>query len=184
MTRSDRTHAQLLVDLINTHYLGDGSDVLTEAGASQWLRDHVGQQPRNGTAGALAPLRRVREGLRQMAIANNGGRPDAAVVAQADTALRRAPIVVGLSDGDGVPAARSTAPYGTMENMLATVAIAYLSSRSGGVWHRVKACAEPGCRWAFLDLSRNGSKRWCEMSECGNRAKNRAWRSRQSTRAV
>jgi predicted RNA-binding Zn ribbon-like protein len=184
ITGSDQAHAQLLVDLINTHYLGDQSDVLAEAGAPQWLRDHVGHQPHNATSGALAPLRRVREGLRQMAIANNGGQPDAATLAQADTALRRVPIVVGLSDADGAPAARSAAPDGTVERVLATVAIAYLSSQIGGVWRRVKACAEPDCRWAFLDLSRNGSRRWCDMSECGNRAKNRAWRVRQNSRTV
>jgi predicted RNA-binding Zn ribbon-like protein len=184
MTGSDQAHAQLLVDLINTHYLGDQSDVLAEAGAGQWLRDHVGHPSRKATADALAPLRRVREGLRQLAIANNGGQPDAAAVALAETALRHAPIVVGLRDDDGAPAARSTAPDGTMEQVLATVAIAYLSSQIGGVWRRVKACAEPDCRWAFLDLSRNGSRRWCDMSECGNRAKNRAWRVRQNSRPV
>jgi predicted RNA-binding Zn ribbon-like protein len=184
VTGSDQANAQLLVDLINTRYLGDQSDVLAEAGAPQWLGDHVGHRPRNATVVALAPLRRVREGLRQMAIANNGGQPDTAMVALADTALRRAPIVVGLTDPEGAPAARSTAPDGTMEQILATVAIAYLSSHISGVWRRVKACAEPDCRWAFLDLSRNGSRRWCDMSECGNRAKNRAWRVRQNSRAV
>src|SRR5262249_12185379 len=94
VTGSDQARAELIVDLINTHYLGDQSDVLAEASAPQWLRDHVGHQPRNVSAGALAPVRRVRDGLRQMAIANTGGQADAAVVGQADTALHRAPIVV------------------------------------------------------------------------------------------
>ena len=183
MTTSDQARAQLLVDLINTHYLGDQSDVLAEAGATRWLRDHASHQCRDITAGALAPLRRVREGLRQLAIANNEGKPDTDVVAQADAALRRAPIVVSLSEAGPDPAARSNASAGTVEGVLTTVAIAYLSSRIGGTWRRVKACAEPDCRWAFLDLSRNASRRWCDMSECGNRAKNRAWRSRQTSPA-
>jgi predicted RNA-binding Zn ribbon-like protein len=34
---------------------------------------------------------------------------------------------------------------------------------------RVKACA--GCGWLFLDLSRPGTRRWCDMAVCGNRAK-------------
>jgi len=37
---------------------------------------------------------------------------------------------------------------------------------------RVKECADDrGCGWLFLDRSRNRSRRWCDMKECGNRAK-------------
>lgn len=36
---------------------------------------------------------------------------------------------------------------------------------------RVKKCADPTCGWLFLDVSRNRSRRWCDMSDCGNRAK-------------
>src|SRR5262249_30167477 len=143
MTGSDQAHAQLLVDLINTHYLGDESDVLAGAGAATWLREHVGYQPRNATAAGLNPLRLVREGLRQMAIANNGGQADTAVVGPADAALRRTPITVTLAAANGEPVARSTAADATVEHVMGAVAIAYLSSQVGGVWPRVKACAEP-----------------------------------------
>jgi predicted RNA-binding Zn ribbon-like protein len=36
---------------------------------------------------------------------------------------------------------------------------------------RVKRCADPICGWLFLDISRNRSRRWCDMRDCGNRAK-------------
>jgi len=36
---------------------------------------------------------------------------------------------------------------------------------------RVKKCAGPSCAWLFLDESRNGGRRWCEMKVCGNRTK-------------
>ena len=36
---------------------------------------------------------------------------------------------------------------------------------------RVKSCADNECGWLFLDVSRNRSRRWCDMSDCGNRAK-------------
>jgi predicted RNA-binding Zn ribbon-like protein len=36
---------------------------------------------------------------------------------------------------------------------------------------RVKRCGDPACGWLFLDTSRNKSRRWCDMSDCGNRAK-------------
>ena len=38
---------------------------------------------------------------------------------------------------------------------------------------RVKMCAGDSCGWLFVDTSRNRSRRWCDMSDCGNRAKAR-----------
>ena len=34
-----------------------------------------------------------------------------------------------------------------------------------------QCCDEKGCGWLFWDSSRNRSRRWCDMSDCGNRAK-------------
>ena len=39
--------------------------------------------------------------------------------------------------------------------------------------NRVGQCAGESCGWLFLDTSRNGRRRWCEMKHCGNRAKAR-----------
>lgn len=39
-------------------------------------------------------------------------------------------------------------------------------------------CAAERCDWLFLDASRNGSRRWCSMRTCGNRAKNRRHHAR------
>jgi len=38
---------------------------------------------------------------------------------------------------------------------------------------RVRICAGAGCGWLFLDRSRNHTRRWCDMSDCGNREKAR-----------
>ena len=38
---------------------------------------------------------------------------------------------------------------------------------------RVGECLGDGCGWLFQDMSRNRSRRWCSMAECGNRAKAR-----------
>lgn len=49
---------------------------------------------------------------------------------------------------------------------------------------RVGQCAdERGCGWLFLDTSRNRSRRWCSMGDCGNRAKQRRHTARHATRA-
>jgi predicted RNA-binding Zn ribbon-like protein len=36
---------------------------------------------------------------------------------------------------------------------------------------RVRACAHPHCVLYFYDTSKNGTRRWCSMAACGNRAK-------------
>jgi len=35
----------------------------------------------------------------------------------------------------------------------------------------IKSCADPACGWLFLDVSRNKRRRWCDIQDCGNRAK-------------
>ena len=44
---------------------------------------------------------------------------------------------------------------------------------------RVKSCASPTCSALFVDRSRPGSRRWCSMQRCGNRAKQSSRRRRQ-----
>lgn len=43
---------------------------------------------------------------------------------------------------------------------------------------RVKTCDNHTCAWLFLDRSKNGRRRWCDMAVCGNRAKARRYRNR------
>lgn len=60
------------------------------------------------------------------------------------------------------------------------LAVAAVDLLRSGPLERVKVCAE--CRWLFLDQSRNRSRRWCSMNECGGRLKMRRYRARRSTR--
>lgn len=43
---------------------------------------------------------------------------------------------------------------------------------------RIKTCPGGNCGWKFLDHSKNQSRRWCDMSLCGNLAKGAHFRSR------
>ena len=38
---------------------------------------------------------------------------------------------------------------------------------------RVRVCSADDCSWLFLDISKNRSRRWCDMNTCGNRTKAR-----------
>ncbi|MBN8735546.1 MAG: CGNR zinc finger domain-containing protein [Xanthomonadales bacterium] len=43
---------------------------------------------------------------------------------------------------------------------------------------RLRVCAGDNCGWVFLDTSRGGRRRWCDMATCGNVAKARRHYSR------
>lgn len=46
---------------------------------------------------------------------------------------------------------------------------------------RVGQCADSaGCGWLFLDLSKNRSRRWCSIRDCGNRAKQQRLQARRN----
>ena len=42
---------------------------------------------------------------------------------------------------------------------------------------QVRACANPDCRWLFMDTSKNRTRRWCAMKLCGNRMKARRYKA-------
>jgi predicted RNA-binding Zn ribbon-like protein len=46
---------------------------------------------------------------------------------------------------------------------------------------RVKQCPGPTCGWLFLDGTRNGSRRWCNSAECGNRSRVQAHYARSKS---
>ncbi len=47
----------------------------------------------------------------------------------------------------------------------------------------IKECASETCDWLFVDRSRNRSRRWCDMNDCGNRAKARRFYARKRSAA-
>ena len=47
---------------------------------------------------------------------------------------------------------------------------------------RLRVCGGPDCGWMYVDRSRNGLRRWCQMETCGTREKSRRRQRRSSTR--
>jgi predicted RNA-binding Zn ribbon-like protein len=73
-----------------------------------------------------------------------------------------------------------TAGADALDGLLAPIvraALALLTSREER--HRVRVCAASDCVWLFLDTSKNRSRRWCDMKQCGNRNKVRRFYERQ-----
>nr|WP_298683024.1 CGNR zinc finger domain-containing protein [uncultured Dongia sp.] len=55
-----------------------------------------------------------------------------------------------------------------------------ISILTGDSLDRLKRCPADDCRWFFLDTSRNGTRRWCAMADCGTKDKVRQFRARQA----
>lgn len=132
-------------------------------------------------AATLLDARRVRSALR--ALAEEGAASDE-ICESARAEMNR---VLGRSTGtrrlerlNGAVYTRIFVPTG---DAFAGLMIAIVESAADTLIQselpRVRCCASPRCRRVFLDLSRNGARRWCDMGTCGNRAKAARHRARQ-----
>lgn len=79
---------------------------------------------------------------------------------------------------------RFDAADGALDRPLWPIARSASELLATGDLGRVKRCTSDDCDWLFVDLSKNRSRRWCDMRDCGNRAKARRYYRRQrGTRA-
>jgi predicted RNA-binding Zn ribbon-like protein len=66
-----------------------------------------------------------------------------------------------------------------LDRCLGTLLLIIRDAQEDGTWGRLKACHNATCRWAFYDRSHTHQGKWCDMTVCGNRIKNRNLRARQ-----
>lgn len=75
-------------------------------------------------------------------------------------------------------------PPGELEAMLWPILRSAADLLTSGRPQRIGQCADDrGCGWLFLDMTKNHSRRWCDMADCGNRAKARRHYQRRRGRA-
>jgi len=63
-----------------------------------------------------------------------------------------------------------------LDSFIPGLALAASDLLTGPLRQRIRLCeatAMDGCGWLFLDTSKNGTRRWCEMRTCGNKYKAR-----------
>jgi predicted RNA-binding Zn ribbon-like protein len=102
----------------------------------------------------------------------SGGAPDEQDLSELNQALKDTPARsalerIGAGFGWRVEATRpASAPA-----LLAPALWSAGDLLTGPQLSRVRECANDKCLWLFLDESKNGTRRWCSMSACGNRAK-------------
>jgi predicted RNA-binding Zn ribbon-like protein len=66
-----------------------------------------------------------------------------------------------------------------LDGMMWPVAISAAELLTEGNLQRLRQCDGENCGWLFLDTSKNNTRQWCDMSDCGNRAKVRRFRKRK-----
>jgi predicted RNA-binding Zn ribbon-like protein len=146
-----------------------------EAAGRLWAaRPGAGEQ-------ALHAVREMREALHAVLLAALGAVPadDLAALAGLDQLQLRWAAAIGRSalslqpDGPGLGRLVVGAAPGTLvPDRAADAAVDLLRAADPG---RLRRCPadQGGCGWLFLDRSRNGSRRWCQMADCGTQAKAR-----------
>jgi predicted RNA-binding Zn ribbon-like protein len=139
------------------------------------LTAYYDRNPREATA-ALAKGTAIRELLLSIfAGFANGRSVSSQRLSELNSALAQAPgflYVMKKSESDRIEAEWMSAAPGLSQVFFAvlTSAAELLASDRLG---RIRECASADCTWLFIDESRNRSRRWCDMSSCGNRMKAR-----------
>jgi predicted RNA-binding Zn ribbon-like protein len=146
--------------------------LVLDAERAAGIRRRAHQQPAGATA-ALADARRIRAALR--ALAERGTQvPDLRM-----NAVNEVNRVLGRSAGtrrleartDGT-FVRSFVPVGdAFAGLMIPVVESAADALVLGELARVRRCADVRCPRVFYDGTKNGRRRWCDMSTCGNRAK-------------
>jgi predicted RNA-binding Zn ribbon-like protein len=157
---------------VNTYDVEDGTDLLAGLETARgWLTDAglLAEGAKLDEAD-LALAREVRESIRALLA---GGHEIESLRRVAAT--HRARLTVA---GDGAVGLEQ-AGGGELGDGLFELLLTIHRAQQDGSWSRLKVCANPDCRWAFFDRSRNQQGNWCSMAVCGNRLKNRELRARR-----
>jgi predicted RNA-binding Zn ribbon-like protein len=137
------------------------------------LADRAERDP-GAAARALAKAKRLREALYEIA---SGSASRRAPSPEALELLREHWLAGAESHDIGVDSGRIAAVLDPQADGLDLVASLVAWRFVGNVLpahpKRLKVCDGPNCSWLFLDTSKAGRRRWCDMAVCGNAAKSR-----------
>jgi len=148
------------------------SAAVLDAERAAGMRRRAIQQPA-GAAAALVDARRVRSTLRTLA---ERGHQSAKARGDALAEINR---ILGRSAGTRRVEERPDGSYArtfvTVGDAFAGLMIAVVDSAAdsliSGELARVRRCSDQRCPHVFIDTTKNGRRRWCDMATCGNRAK-------------
>jgi predicted RNA-binding Zn ribbon-like protein len=167
-------------DLVNTHpdAADDHVDRLSSIeDAADFLDTHrySGAVRRDETE--LAQLRDIRRPLLDLwGVDRDGAVPLVNALLRAGGAL---PQLVIHDDYDWhIHATSDDAPLAT--RILVEAAMAFVDVIRADEYDRVRVCSADDCESVYIDYSKNGSKRYCDTGNCGNRMNVNAYRQRKA----
>ncbi|MFB7029196.1 MULTISPECIES: CGNR zinc finger domain-containing protein [unclassified Streptomyces] len=154
------------LDLLNTRWIEEGArrDLLTDVeGLAVWLAANGLEGRFAADAATLRHTLAARDAL--AALVDRPGDP--AATARVDAVLGHGRIRATLTaDGPGEESEFADPAWGPGW----TAARDHLDLLRTAP-DRIRTCAHEACILHFFDTSRNGTRRWCSMAVCGNRAK-------------
>ncbi len=181
------TGEPLSIDLLNTRWIdGDGPHDLLDSlsGLAVWLdsppvREHLGPDPAptadRATLDRLLLARRALDALAATAVRHDPATPEDAD--RLNEVLAHGRI------------RRTLGPDGTPESVVEVDEPSWRPAwYAAENWlrlavdrpDRIRPCANDACVLHFHDVSKNGTRRWCSMAGCGNRAKAQRHYARRS----
>ncbi|MFC7917564.1 CGNR zinc finger domain-containing protein [Streptomyces sp. NPDC057386] len=159
------TGEPLALDLLNTRWLRDGAvqDLLRDTdGLAVWLEANGLAEEYTADAATLRHALTARDAL---SAAVDGSLAEGA--SRVDAVLAHGRVRATLTaEGPGEKPEFEDPSWGP----------AWLAARDylrllTTAPDRIRSCAHEACTLHFFDTSRNGTRRWCSMAVCGNRAK-------------
>jgi predicted RNA-binding Zn ribbon-like protein len=163
-------------DLCNTEPVIDGErvELLPDYGSVASWADAAGVARPADSVDATAReaertlrfVQRLRAGLRGALDPTTAG---PAALQALDAVLRDAPGVLHAEPSSGrvVVSLAATTPGAQLRLDIAAATMDIFRHDPS----RIRRCAGPTCVLLFLDVSKSGRRRWCDMAVCGNRAK-------------
>ena len=149
---------------------------ILDATQERRLRLHANAHPRQAAA-AYEQALETRAVLQQVFASVAGGRLTRANLDELNRLLATSATQMRLVRATGEARgriARAWAGFGeTLESVVWPVVWSAAELLPSPDIEALRVCAGVDCGWMYIDRSRNGLRRWCEMATCGTAAKNR-----------
>ncbi len=172
-------HLQTFRDLVE--WAGDAELINS---AEKKALDLKGNKNPRGSARALAQAISFREALYRLFSSQAiGEKPTLADIGLLNEQLASFPAGLQMKLNDDSFVTEWKAPTNGWLGFLAPVAWSAADLLSSDRLQRVKQCAGDPCGWLFVDTTRNHSRRWCDINDCGNRAKAKRFYYRHKVRS-
>lgn len=169
----------VITDLVNSSEHRAGSDLLEVSGVLDGIasRHALSYRP-DGTRAEHAEVRRLRERLEEF-LRSDSLKSRLELI---NSLLLAAGSIPQLAShpGDEIPHFHYTmddASFSSKLTALAGIGLARLMIEEAA--DRFRVCEGPDCEKAFIDVSKNGSRRYCDSQTCGNRLHAARYRARK-----